>query len=64
MSKLAVRGDVRAATPEGFAKLIQRANEVAGDGYRLVGVVNVGTKSLGAIYVHMPERPESNLVGD
>ena len=59
-----MRGDTAPATPQGFAKLIQRANEVHGDGLMLVGIVNLGPKMLGAVYVRMPERQTSNLVGD
>jgi len=61
---LPVRGDIQAATPDGFAKLIAKANEVHADGLTLVGVVNVGPKALGAIYVRLPQRPESNLIGE
>ena len=59
-----VRGDVQPATPDGFARLIAKANEVHADGLVLVGVVNVGPRTLGAVYVRMPERPQSNLIGE
>jgi hypothetical protein len=61
-----VRGDVAAATPEGFARLIKKANKAAQRGYTLVGVVNVGGANLGAVYVRLPKgaptRPHANII--
>ena len=64
---LPVRGDIQAATPEGFAKLITKANEVYDDGLMLVGIVNLSSKgkeALGAVYVRLPQKPAASLVGE
>lgn len=59
-----VRGDIQPATPDGFANLIARANAVHAKGLTMVGVVNVGPKHLGAIYVKLESPRQGNLIGE
>lgn len=58
-----VRGDMQPATPEGFAALVRKANDAYEDGLMLVGVVPVGPKLLGAVFVRMA-KPDANLMGE
>lgn len=58
-----VRGDIQPATAEGFAAIIEKANEVYSDGLLLINVVALGPKALGAVFVRMPQpERESNLL--
>ncbi len=62
-----VRGDVQDATEEGFARLLARANEVYGEGLVLIGIVNLGQKKIGGVFVKMPRQPTSagaSLIGE
>lgn len=59
-----VRGLVEPATVDGFRRVIENANEVYDLGYRLVGLVNLGPKQIGAVLLLMPSAPDhsGNLV--
>jgi len=65
-----VRGDTAPATAEGFAKLLESADEAFEKGFALHGVVNLTTivngkraLALGAVFVRMPQPPKtSNLI--
>lgn len=64
-----VRGQVEDATEEGFARLILRAGDLHAEGLVLVGVVAIGAKKLGGVYVHMPKPaapmlPSATLIGE
>lgn len=59
-----VRGDIQPATAEGFANLVETADELFDQGFVLLGVVNLGPKALGGVYVKMPKKPTASLVGD
>lgn len=60
-----VRGQIEPATAEGFANLIDTADELLAEGFALIGVVNLGQgKALGGVYRRLPERPTASLVGD
>jgi len=61
-----VLGMLTAATPEGFAAVITKANEIHARGYVLAGVVQVSGSQLGAIYVRArpPVAPGANPLLD
>lgn len=46
-----VLGLLTEATPAGFERVVQQANEVHARGYLLAGVVQVSGGQLGAVYV-------------
>ena len=57
-----VRGDLQPATPDGFKKLIERANSAHQDGLTLVGVVTIGGDHIGGIFVRIGPPHGPNLV--
>lgn len=63
-----VRGQVEAATTEGFMKIIDKADALHDEGFVLAGVVNlVGgpkARALGAVFVRAPKKPGASLVGE
>lgn len=61
-SKPAVRGHITDATTAGFREMIEKANEAQQQGLTMIGIVNIGTKQLGGVFVQLPERHEANLV--
>lgn len=61
-SKPPVRGHITDATPAGFREMIEKANEAQQQGLTMIGIVNIGTKSLGGVFVQLQKPHEANLV--
>jgi uncharacterized Fe-S cluster-containing radical SAM superfamily protein len=71
-----VFGKVVAASPEGFAELLRKANEVHASGLTLVAVVPLdtddGKRKLGGVFVRLPKqapegpppKPMGSLIDD
>jgi hypothetical protein len=59
-----VQGQIFSASPEGFAALLAKANEVHEDGLVLVSVVPIGTGKLGALFVRIPRGMSAALIGE
>lgn len=56
-----VVGMLTAASPEGFAAVIAKANEVHARGYMLVGVTPVSGGQLGAVFVRHRPPPSASM---
>jgi hypothetical protein len=53
-----VRGHLEPATREGFKNMIEKANESYAEGLTMIGIVNIGQRSLGGIFVNIPKPPK------
>ena len=53
-----VRGHLEPATVAGFKTMIEKANDAYAIGLTMIGIVNIGQKTIGGIFVKLPKPPE------